>query len=179
MPERAPAMRVIGLGSPFGDDRIGWQVATLLAEASLPAGVDAVCCENPGRDLLPLLDGMTWVILVDALRGNGTPGDIVRCTQDDIVQTPDRWSSHGLGVAEMLDLAASLGCLPARLEIIGIEAGNQESNLPGLTISPAVALGGQRLAEMLRDELVGTAGSTTGKPVAAPTAKNACLEEYA
>jgi hypothetical protein len=69
--------------------------------------------------------------------------------------------------------------LPARLEIIGIEAGNQESNLPGLTISPAVALGGQRLAEMLRDELVDTAGSTTGKPIVAPTAKNACLEEYA
>ncbi len=185
MPEHAPAVRVIGLGSPFGDDRIGWQVVALLAEQSLPAGADAVSCENPGRDLLPLLDGMPHVILVDALRGAGHPGEIVRCTHDDLAKAPSRWSSHGLGVVDMLGLADCLGCLPARLEIIGIEVGSDigsedlEGLSPGLLMSPAVVRGGEYLAVMLRSEIASICRERAEQSAAALAAKNACLEEYA
>ena len=181
MAERAPAVRVIGLGSPFGDDRIGWQVVALLVEDSLPAGADAVSCENPGRDLLPLLDGMPHVILVDALRGAGRPGEILRCTRDDLAKAPDRWSSHGLGVVDMLDLAASLGCLPARLEIIGIEVGSEggEWLSPDLVMSPAVVQGGRYLAAMLRREIARISQESAEESAVALAAKNACLEEYA
>jgi hydrogenase maturation protease len=179
--ERALAVRVIGLGSPFGDDRIGWQVVEQLVADALPAGADAVSCENPGRDLLPLLDGVPHVILVDALRGAGQPGEIVRCTQDDLAKAPSRWSSHGLGVADMLDLAASLGCLPARLEIIGIEVGSQggAGRSPGLMMSPAVVQCGGALAATLRAEIASICHEIAERSAVALAAKNTCLEEYA
>ncbi len=174
MPERAGIVRVIGLGSPFGDDRIGWQVADRLAESGLPAGVEAVRCGVPGRDLLPLLDGLSRAILVDAVRGEGRPGDIVRCSPADLAGVPDGGSTHGFGVAAALDLAAAMGCLPPRLEIIGIEAGDGDA-APAMEIAGAVSAAGERLVEMLRAEFAG--GPVN---VGAPSAtRNARLEETA
>ncbi|MBL8490624.1 MAG: hydrogenase maturation protease [Rhodocyclaceae bacterium] len=158
MRDGAPRVRVIGLGSPFGDDRIGWEVVDRLVESGLPEGVEAVRCENPGRDLLPLLDGAGRAILVDALRGEGRPGEVVRCSRGDLADGPDRWSTHGFGVAAMLDLAASLGSLPGRLEIIGIEAGPVQPASEGFRIGAEVAAGGERLAGMLCAEFAGGEG---------------------
>lgn len=174
MRDGAPRVRVIGLGSPFGDDRIGWQVADRLAASGLPAGVEAVRCGVPGRDLLPLLDGLSRAILVDALRGEGRPGDIVRCSHADLAGLPDRGSTHGFGVAAALDLAAAMGCLPPRLEIIGIEAGEAEA-APGMAIAAAVSAAGERLVEMLRAEFAG--GPVNVGVPSAP--RNARLEETA
>jgi hydrogenase maturation protease len=49
------------------------------------------------------------------------------------IRTPA--STHGLGVAEAIELAHVLKCLPARLQVFGIEGRRFE---PGLEISPEV-----------------------------------------
>lgn len=174
MRDAASPVRVIGLGSPFGDDRIGWQVVDRLAESGLPAGVEAVRCGVPGRDLLPLLGGLARAILVDAVRGEGRPGDIVRCSRADLAGVPDRGSTHGFGVAATLDLAAAMGCLPPQLEIIGIEAGEAEA-APGQEIDAAVAAAGERVVDMLRAEFAGGPVNVGARSAT----RNARLEETA
>jgi hydrogenase maturation protease len=117
-------VRVIGVGTPHGDDALGLAVVTRLAGAPLPAWVDLVACERPLPDLVDALEGVETVILVDALRPGRWPGRVHRLQREDLLQ--DRsLSTHGVGVAGALELAAVLGHVPRRLEIVAIETGTQ------------------------------------------------------
>jgi hydrogenase maturation protease len=68
----------------------------------------------------------------------------------------DAWAgaSHAIGLAEAVALARTLGRVPARLEIYGIEAGEAEI-AAGLT--PAVACAVAALGRELRERLAGAA----------------------
>ena len=59
-------IRVVGVGSPHGDDRVGWRLVEDLAE-SAGAGVEAVAVTQP-LGLLDHLDGCSVLIVVDACR---------------------------------------------------------------------------------------------------------------
>ncbi|HMX15591.1 MAG TPA: hydrogenase maturation protease [Rhodocyclaceae bacterium] len=146
--ERRVGTRVVGLGSPFGDDGAGWRVVERLCAGGLPEDVEAVACADPARDLLPLLAGTREVVLVDALLGGGVPGTLRRCTRDDLARDPGRISSHGHDLAALLDLAEVLGRLPERLSIFGIAADGDGPAGGGLT--PRVAAAADRLADRLR-----------------------------
>ena len=63
------------------------------------------------------------VLIVDAVRSGATLGAIHRFDSDDrsMVPAPAAISSHGIGVAELLDLARMTGRRPARLVFYGIE----------------------------------------------------------
>ncbi len=115
-------IRVIGIGSPFGDDRAGLEVARRLA-AEPPAGATVCLADRPGVDLLELIDGAAAVILLDAARSEAPAGTVHDLALDDVPRAPLRFvSSHGLGVAEVLALARALGRLPPRGRVIAIEA---------------------------------------------------------
>lgn len=96
-------MKVIGCGNlDRGDDGAGLLVARRLRAMGIPA------LEANGLTLLDLWEPDDDVILVDAVSGgNGDDGAF--------------GSTHGLGVAEAIELARSLGRLPARLRVYGIE----------------------------------------------------------
>ena len=59
-------VRVVGVGSPHGDDRVGWRLVEDLAESAGP-GVEAVAVAQP-LGLLDHLDGCSALIVVDACR---------------------------------------------------------------------------------------------------------------
>jgi hydrogenase maturation protease len=139
-------VRVIGCGNPdAGDDALGI-LAVRAARASLPDDVEVVEA-GVAVQLLHLLDGVEDVIIVDAVRSGDRarpPGTLVHA-----VASPDGLpaelhgsvSSHGVGVAESVALAAALGPLP-RITFLGLEADHMdvgrrlsepvESALPGL-----------------------------------------------
>jgi Ni,Fe-hydrogenase maturation factor len=45
--------RVIGIGSPFGDDRAGWVVLEQLAQHSLPENVELILIRNKVSEHYP------------------------------------------------------------------------------------------------------------------------------
>jgi hydrogenase maturation protease len=113
-------IKVIGLGSPQGDDAIGLEVARELSRETLPGGASAVACDRPGVDLLDELEGIDAAVLVDALRSGASPGS-VRVLSPGQLARGHALSSHALGVGDALALAAALGRPRPRLRIVAVE----------------------------------------------------------
>ncbi len=144
-------VRVVGLGSASGDDALGWEVVDRLKTMVQPGtGVELHRIES-GQRLLDLLDGKGSLVVIDAVRAGGPVGRIYRRTWPGTgLEGLRPVSTHGVGLAEVLALAATLGLLPAQVIIHGMEAGETTSE-SGL--SPTVAMALPRLVEQLVGEL--------------------------
>ncbi len=131
-------IRIIGTGSPFGDDACGLAAARQLAEDP-PPGVEVVVADRPGAGLIELLDGVEAALVIDAVRSGAPPGTIHDL---DLRKLPGSFlrpvSSHDLGVAEALQLADALGRLPAHGRLLGIEIG-APSSAPSREAARAIA----------------------------------------
>jgi hydrogenase maturation protease len=138
--------RVVGLGAEDrGDDAAGLLVARLV-RAAAPVGVEVVECAGDAGALLECLDGVDRVILVDAARG-GRPGSVDRLALAAIPPAAAR-STHGMGLAEALGVAAELGVLPADVRVYAVHGRRFD---PG-PVSSEVAAGARVAAGLvLRD----------------------------
>lgn len=121
----APALRILGVGSPFGDDSIGFQAIELLRQESglFPADTELLALDRPGSTLVPLLENANTVVIIDAMTSGKPPGTVLRLELADLIREENMPSSHNLGVAEALALAKVLGMVPERLLVYGVEAG--------------------------------------------------------
>ncbi|MEN8158902.1 MAG: hydrogenase maturation protease [Myxococcota bacterium] len=145
-------IRIIGVGTSFGDDAAGPRVVQHLASGRpLPRGVEAVLCGRP-LDLVELLDGADGAVLVDATSSGRAPGTVHEPATDDLCEARPV-SSHGLGVREALAMAEALGRAPQRIAIIGIEAasttGEELSRPVHAALAEAATRARQRCAEWL------------------------------
>jgi len=114
-------IRIIGIGSPFGDDAAGLEAARRLAAAP-PPGTEVIAADRPGSDLIELIDGAEATILIDAVQSGATPGTLHDIDLRDLPAAGVRLvSSHDLGVADAVQLAAALGKAPLRGRLLGIE----------------------------------------------------------
>lgn len=124
-----PRDLVVGLGSPDrGDDAVGRVVARAAAALDL-AGVRVVEHEDP-TSLADLWEGCRLAVVVDAVRTGAPAGSLVRIatsrTGEPLPATA--WASTGLGGTHAFGLGASielcrtLGRLPERLVVVGVEA---------------------------------------------------------
>ena len=146
---------VIGVGNTMrGDDAVGLEVARLL-EGSLPPGVTVHTCEGEPVALLELWSGCDRVILVDAMVSGGEPGTV---RSFDAAASPlpaelSGPSTHLLGVGEAIELARTLGRLPARVEVHAIEAGRLDAGEPlSATVAAAAAVVATSIRESLRED---------------------------
>jgi len=131
-------VRIIGIGSPFGDDRIGWEMIEAIAASGIlerfpPDFVSACCCARPGGGLLSLFENVGTAIVIDAMMSGASAGTVRRLTQSELEQTRGLLSSHGISVAETVALGRILGLLPATLVFYGIEV---QRPLPCATLHP-------------------------------------------
>lgn len=119
----APGLCLIGVGSPHGDDQVGWKVAQAV---QLLAGPDcAVHRVASPLEILNRIDGVDWLGICDACRGSGIVGDWGAWNwPDDRMISRVFAGSHDLGLAATLHLAARLGRLPQRVTIWGVEIGD-------------------------------------------------------
>jgi hydrogenase maturation protease len=127
-----PRMSVIGIGSPFGDDRAGWMVAELLAGSGQVVAdaeqLTVTACRSPGGELPALLAKADIAIVVDAVMNGGAPGTVYRLTDPRLLAfAGDHLSSHGMSLQATLELARALGELPKIVLIYGIEAASAET----------------------------------------------------
>jgi len=71
---------------------------------------------------LPILNGVSKLIVVDAVKGKGEPGSIYRFTPDDIkAEKKTATSLHQIGLLDVLEMASKIGEKPKSTVIIGIE----------------------------------------------------------
>ncbi len=140
---------VIGVGNRHRrDDALGLETAERV-EARLRGRARVVPFDGESTGLLDLWSGAGLVVLVDALRSRGHPGRIHRFDGDlaDLLSEEPTASTHALSVGEVWRLGASLGQLPERLVVFGVEG---EQFAPGIGLSPAVA----RSMDALSDAVV-------------------------
>lgn len=128
---RRHRLRVVGIGSPNGDDQIGWKLVEGL-ESSGEASYEAETIGSP-MDLLDKLEQCDTLIVVDACQGGLAPGAVVERTWPDVWEGDDLASSHGFGVFSVLQLAENLGKLPPRVIMFGVQVHRCE---PGAVLSP-------------------------------------------
>ena len=113
-------VRVIGVGTPCGDDRAGLEIAARLGAAP-PRGCEVVATERPGVELIDLLNRNGATIVLDAVRSGAAAGRSSRGRSWMVPAARLALSSHGIGIAEALALARALGQCPHG-RLIGIEA---------------------------------------------------------
>lgn len=135
------SIRIIGVGSPFGDDRLGWVAAEQLRQSRRfavfpPDSISISTRDRPGVLLAPEWEAAAKVLLLDAVRSGAPPGTLHRVAGQEIVSRGRSLSSHGLGVAEALELARALGAPVEAFVLHGIEA--DPRNGSGETLSAAV-----------------------------------------
>ncbi|KTD46229.1 hydrogenase maturation protease [Legionella quateirensis] len=123
-------IKVLGIGSPFGDDQAGCRVAQLLKQNDLiRRNCSAVLIEahdRPGVRLLELMRQANRVYLIDAIQSGNQPGTIHRFMNEQIFELNSMLSTHDMGVAQTLALGRSLEELPEQIILYGIEIGSIE-----------------------------------------------------
>lgn len=149
-------VRILGIGSPSGDDQAGWLTIDALLASGVPGGeVVMAKLDRPGANLISLMDGAAWVILVDAMQSSRRLGCIRRFDVEDWPAYRQGLSSHGFGVLDALLLARELGSLPSRLDVYGIEIGPAN---PGEQAGRAVQDAARQLARRIAIELAAAIG---------------------
>jgi hydrogenase maturation protease len=144
-------VRVICVGSPFGDDAVGSCAASLLEREVDPAQAQVSYHDRPGVRLLEALDGAEKVVLVDGVQSGAIPGTLHRIEGEAIYRHLMRHTStHGFGLAEVLALAVRLGYAPAELVLHGVEIG---SAAPTAGMGAAVEAALPRLVAAVRNEV--------------------------
>jgi hydrogenase maturation protein HypF len=123
-------IRIIGIGSPFGDDAIGLEAARILAQKP-PPNCEVIVADRPGVDLLELLQDVEAAILIDAVRSGAPAGTLHELSFEDVSRcAPGFSSTHGIGIAVSLELARVLKRAPGHGKIFGIEIAAAPARYP-------------------------------------------------
>lgn len=120
---------ILGIGSPFGDDRAGWLVVEELEQVSAIREMVAKnlltleVADRPGLSLINwLLGDYRRIILIDMVKTNlAIPGSIYKLQANEIIGFSGMLSSHSLGVSASLALAKELGINIDNVEFWGVE----------------------------------------------------------
>jgi hydrogenase maturation protease len=143
---------LIGVGNDQrGDDGAGLALVEILEGR---AGLATARCRGDLTQLFDLWQGHDWVLVADMIEvADGVAGEVQRL---DVTTRPLPYavscSSHGLSLAEAIEMARALECLPARLEVLGIVGTDTSLGAP---VSDAVAQTVDALATRLLTEYPG------------------------
>jgi hydrogenase maturation protease len=145
----------LGIGNLImSDDGVGVRVVQrLAAEYSFPAEVELIDGGTLGLDLLPLLEGLERLLIVDAMEAGGPPGTVSRLTGDQIPRAFEtRLSAHQMGLKDLLAVSRLLGNPAPEMVLLGVQP---ECIELGMELSPPVAAALDTLVGMVLRELEG------------------------
>lgn len=122
---------VLGIGSPFGTDNVGWMVIDKLekiknAHPERYGNLSLHSLSRSDTGILELLSDYQYCIIIDAviLNGDSFSAQDFRVREvglEEIDTCPDKFSSHGFGLGATLQLGKAMNMLPGKLEILGLE----------------------------------------------------------
>lgn len=121
---RTGRVLIIGIGNDFrGDDSIGLVIARNLKRQSFKNCI-IIESTGDGGSLMNSWKAEDKVIIIDAVSSNSPPGTIHRFNAIEKPLPADifgRISSHSFGIIEAIEIARTLGKMPSRLIVYGIE----------------------------------------------------------
>jgi hydrogenase maturation protease len=125
---------IVGVGNIlWRDEGVGVHVLSELEKRyKFPPDVVMVDGGTGGIVWLPLVLEAKRLIIIDCADFGGTPGEIRRFSFADISSGVSFSSTHGMKVAEVLELARSIGSLPDTV-IFGIQPANWQEAGEGLS----------------------------------------------
>lgn len=157
--EREPLMKkliVLGIGSPFGDDQLGWEIVKLLKQKQslfqfFPDKLFLDYCDRPGVRLLELMKPAQTVFLIDAIKTGDKIGSLHIFKNQDIENMGSRLSTHAIGIAETMKIGAAMHELPENVILYGIEIGETPCQF---NISKPIQETINKLSNQLEKELI-------------------------
>jgi hydrogenase maturation protease len=132
------SVAILGLGNLMRtDDGIGIHaIRRLLDSGGLPPQVEVIEGGTLGLDLLPRLEGITHLLVIDAVEFGAPPGALSRFANRDLLTLPTAKSAHLLGFSDLLNALRLLGRAPAEAVLLGVQPASTDW---GVTLSPSAA----------------------------------------
>ena len=158
-----PKTLVLGLGNILlHDEGIGvWVAESLQRQFEFPPEVAVLEGGTLGLDLLPRLDGVERLLVIDAVKLGREPGDLARLAGDEVPAALHiKVSPHQVGIQDLLAAARLMGREPPEVVLWGMEPERLD---PGTGFSPSVESAIPRLQAAVLDELRGW--EVPGRPV--------------
>lgn len=148
----AERILIIGVGNLLlKDEGVGVHVAQELQKRTLPAGVEVYDGGVGGIGLLDYFREASKLLLIDAAEMSLKPGTVVRFTPQNVkdLRSGVKFSTHDVGLAEVLKLAQALGLCP-EVVIIGIQP---KVISWGEELSPEIQASIPQVVEMVMKEI--------------------------
>ncbi|MDD2897586.1 MAG: HyaD/HybD family hydrogenase maturation endopeptidase [Desulfuromonadaceae bacterium] len=126
---------VLGIGNlVMSDDAAGVLVVQQLQQRyRFPDTVDLVDGGTLGLDLLPKLENITHLIMIDAVETGKKAGTCVRLSGEDLpIALETKISPHQMGLKDLLAVSELMGHSPKEMVLIGVQPESIEMNV-GLT----------------------------------------------
>ncbi|KTC74850.1 hydrogenase expression/formation protein [Legionella birminghamensis] len=149
-------IKVLGIGSPFGDDQVGWRVAESLKnqialQVNISQYVFIETHDRPGIRLIELMKEASTIFIIDAVNSNSEIGTIHRFNNDDIFESENKFSTHDIGISQALQLGCALNLLPENIIFYGIEINTIEF---GTNLSKPVEAAIEQVVAQLKHEII-------------------------
>jgi hydrogenase maturation protease len=145
---------VLGTGNLLlSDDGVGVHAVRCLQERhDVPEEIRVVDGGTLGLDLLHYLEGVSHLIIVDAMETGQPPGTLRRLAGDEVpAYLSIKMSPHEIGLPDMLFAAKLRDLYPEEVVIWGVQPATMEV---GLELSPQVAAHLDLLVDSIAGELV-------------------------
>ncbi len=147
-----PKTLILGVGNYLlSDDGLSVHVLERLVQTErLPEEIEVVDGGTCGLDLLQFLEGITNLIIVDAVNAGKEPGTIIRLSGEQVpAYLSMKISPHDIGLPDLLATAKLRDLYPPNVVVLGVQP---ESLAVSVDLSPSVASKVDTLVEMLVEE---------------------------
>ena len=105
----------------YRDEGVGVHVIEAMKKMELPPHIELLDIGTSTLDLIGYLDGVKKLIVIDAMKAGGDPGNVYRCGPEDLLPKEEGpVSLHEIGLLETLAMAKKMG-LEIDTVVIGVE----------------------------------------------------------
>ncbi len=147
-----PKTLILGVGNYLlSDDGLSVHVLERLVQTErLPEDIEVVDGGTCGLDLMQFLEGVSNLIIVDAVNAGKEPGTIIRLSGDQVpAYLALKISPHDIGLPDLLATAKLRDLYPETVVVLGIQP---ESLAVSVDLSPSVASKVDTLVDMILEE---------------------------
>ena len=147
----------VGLGNLLlGDEGAGVHALHMLQERFPHLPVNFYDGGTRGLTLLPFLEEASYILILDAVRSEESPGTVLEFSKDQLLSTPPlKFSAHDIALPDLLALLRYLKGKDIHLKLLGIVPKILE---PSIDLSPEVSRSLPALVDRAEEILEGWIG---------------------